>query len=223
MPAAPLPTLTADDLLRAQGGDPARPGPRGERLAAIAAEALAMGAAAVAPQVAWTWREVRSVHPGRVQLAGVGPLRHAALVDALLGAARVAAVAITLGPELERLVVMHAPGRPSLALALDAYGSALLMRLGNATRMTLATEAAGWGLTTGAALFPGMPGWPVVPAQGELLGLLDPPPVGLTLTEPGMLVPAKSLTFLVGAGSELAPGGVPCDGCDASPRCTHRH
>ena len=222
MTAVALPTVTVDELLRAQGADPARLGARHAALAAIAEEALEAGAAAVSPGVTWSWREVRGVHPGRVLLGGAGPLRHAALAEGLAGASRVAAAALTLGPGLERLVVSHVMGRPSLALALDAYGSTVLLRLGTEARLAIAAEAAADGLAMGPSLFPGMPGWPVVPGQAELLGLLDAPPDGLTLTELGMLVPGKSLTFLVGAGSGLAPGGAPCDGCEASPRCSHR-
>lgn len=222
MIAALLPTLSVEDLLRAQGACRTQPGRRQERLAAIAEEALAIGASLAAPVVAWSWREVLALHPGRLRLAGIQPLRHVALAEALAGATRVAAVALTLGPALERRASQEATSRPSLALALDAYGSLLLMRLAAETRTTLAAESGARGLALGRSLSPGMAGWPVLPGQAELLAMLEKIPGGITLTELGMLVPGKSLTFLAGAGVALEPGGDPCERCESSARCTHR-
>lgn len=222
MTAAALPVLSVEDLLRAQGAEPGRSGPRQARLTAIAEEALAIASAAVTPASAWSWREVTGVHPGRVQLAGAAPLRHPALAAQLAGATRVAAAALTLGPGLEQRMAREAAARPSLGLALDACGSLLLMRLATALRSSIAAGAEALGLTAGAYLAPGMPGWPVVPGQGELLGLIVPAPAGLSLTSHGMLVPGKSLTFLLGAGPALTPGGAPCECCDRAPRCNHR-
>ena len=45
---------------------------------------------------------------------------------------------------------------------------------------------------------------------------------GLTVLESGMLTPAKSLTFLLGLGRGLSPGGEPCATCDQGGRCKQR-
>lgn len=218
-----VPALSVPEVLAAQGAGPIRRGARHERLAAIAGEAVALGASVVAPEVAWSWRAVRAVHPAGVQLTGGPVLRHPVLAQALAGASRVAAAVLTLGNELDEVMRREAERRPSLALALDAYGSLLLMRLAGETRTSIATEAAALGLVSGAPLSPGAPGWPVVPGQAEVLSLVAARPAGLGLTSHGMLVPAKSLTFLVGAGVALTPGGEPCDRCDRAARCTHRN
>jgi hypothetical protein len=56
----------------------------------------------------------------------------------------------------------------------------------------------------------------------RLRHLLQSPPRALTLSTAGMLAPAKSLSFLLGAGSRVRAGAEPCDVCGRRPSCRHR-
>lgn len=217
-----LPAVTAPDVLRAMAADPARLGRRAGRLAALAEQALAQARALAEPEVVVRRHRVVACHAGAVLLDGGHRLRHAAVAAALAGADEVAAVALTLGPALEARVRAGQAATPALALTLDAAGSALVQALAAETREALRLDGAARGLVAGTPFGPGMSGWPVVPGQRELLALLETPPAGLTLLESGMLIPAKSLTFLLGLGRGLAPGGEPCATCDQGGRCKQR-
>lgn len=217
-----LPAVTAPDVLRAMAADPARLGPRAPRLAALAEQALALARALATPEVVVRRHRVVACHAEAVVLDGGHRLRHATVAAALAGAEEVAVVALTLGPALEARVRACQAATPTLALALDAAGSALVQALATERREALRLDGAARGLVAGTPFGPGMPGWPVVPGQRELLALLERPPAGLELLESGMLVPAKSLTFLLGLGRGLAPGGEPCTTCGQGPRCRQR-
>ncbi len=218
----PLPALTTADVLRAMATDPERLGARTGRLVMLAAGALEQARELAHPAVALARHPVVRCHGDVVRLGGGRSLRGAGVAAALAGADEVAAVALTIGPALEARVRACQAATPALALALDAAGSALVQALATQAREELRAEAADRGLATGTPIGPGAPGWPVVPGQRELLALLDPWPAGLQLLESGMLVPAKSLTFLLGLGRELAPGAEPCTACDHRPRCRMR-
>lgn len=219
---ASVPAVTADQVLRAQGADPARVGARGGRVLALAERAVVEGMALVDPELRTGRHRVRRVHHDQVWLDGGMRIPHPGLAAGLVGAREITAVALTLGPRLEERVRTLADAEPGYAFALDGFGSVAIQALADQLRSTLGEEAQSRGLMIGRVLSPGMPGWPVVPGQEELLQLLDPPPASLSLTVAGMLVPAKSLTFLIGLGHRLAPAGHPCDYCDRGASCRQR-
>jgi len=217
-----LPAVNAAEVLRAQGADPARLGARAGRLVALAEQALALARPLAEPGIAVTRHRVAACHADVVLLEGGHRLRQPAVAAALAGAEELVAAALTLGPALEARVRAYAETAPGLALALDAAGAALVQALAAETREELRVEGAARGLVAGTPFGPGMPGWPVHPGQRELLALLETPPAGLTVLESGMLTPAKSLTFLLGLGRGLSPGGEPCATCDQGGRCKQR-
>jgi len=71
-------------------------------------------------------------------------------------------------------------------------------------------------------LSPGMEGWPVNEGQPEIFGLLDLSRIGIQLNPSGMMSPLKSLTMVIGIGSEVTKTRSPCDFCQVRDRCQYR-
>ncbi len=135
----------------------------------------------------------------------------------------IAAAACTLGGALEaRVTALFGAGRPLLALALDGVGNELLFRAADRAFARIRREARRQKLTTGAELSPGDSGI-ALGQQAALLALADAGQNGITLTSHGMLVPAKSLSFLVTLGRNLSLRSAGrCDHCSSRDRCTMR-
>ena len=67
--------------------------------------------------------------------------------------------------------------------------------------LRLLAETEGEGISV--PLSPGMEGWPAEEGQPELFALLPADLVGVRLTECGVMMPAKSLTLVLGLGPEV--------------------
>ena len=134
----------------------------------------------------------------------------------------VAVAACTLGAAVqERISALFATRRRSLALALDTVANELLFRLADRAFATIRREARRSGLGIGIEASPGDPGVPLE-QQARVLALADAARIGIHAAGAGMLLPMKSLSFLVALGSNLrkrtAPGRCTC--CPSRDRCT---
>jgi hypothetical protein len=67
-----------------------------------------------------------------------------------------------------------------------------------------------------------MVGWPVEQGQPQIFDLLDAGEIGVQLNESTMMLPRKSLTFVLGIGKELMAGGRTCDYCSLKETCWYR-
>jgi len=86
----------------------------------------------------------------------------------------------------------------------------------------IGVQAQSFGLTTSSPLSPGEPEWPVDIGQSQIFTLLDPSQAGITLTSGGMMIPRKSISFVVGIGPEMTTTDL-CDLCSLRERCRYRH
>ncbi len=159
---------------------------------------------------------------GRVVLETPGggvEFQSASLSGRLAGAREAVLTLLTIGPRLERRVAeIFASGDPLEGLLLDSAGWAAVEAMVRMVRQRLAVEARERGLRLTARMAPGFGGWPLE-QQRELIGALRlAVAVGagsgsgpesdcgrsgaldgfVTLTEAGMMVPAKSVTALYG-------------------------
>ena len=190
-----------------------------------ARQALTTAAGLVCPSMVYDWhpvgvRDARTVAVGEVvfQLG-----RHADL----LRPARSAFVAVvTIGGRLEaRGRELQAEGKALDAFMLDWAGVFVVGKLIERAHAIVEKDAAdrGWGV--GAELAPGqLSGWPI--AEQILVGrLLDLDSIGVRVTDSGMLVPQKSASLVVGVGPDYQSSEVrsPCEFCDISQTCRHRH
>lgn len=207
--------VDVDSVLRAQGADPALVRGHSPRLAALAAEAVAIGMPLLAPRAACQLWEVEAPGPGAVFLRGGKVLSGPLLIHCLEGAQQVAAVVATLGPALEAHIAALIPRQAALALALEGFGSAAVEALCTAICHNLGEQAT-------LPLSPGLEGWPLESGQRELFALLDAGEAGVRLTASSLMLPRKSASFVVGLGPGAKTGGSACAFCQARERCRYR-
>ena len=151
------------------------------------------------------YREVSlTVTEDTVLLEGLAPIRSAALAGNLRGCGRALLFAATIGSKADRQRMQAQVRSPARALVLDAMGTAAVEALCNALCDGWRREYAPLGLRP--RFSPGYGDLPLA-LQRDLLGLLDSPrQAGISLTEGLMMLPHKSVSAIVGIGSE---------GCDA--------
>jgi hypothetical protein len=214
--------LTVDQVLRAQGADPATVRARRPRLVEIAAWALAEGVPLLAPVVAQATYRVRELRHETLRLAG-GARLQGRLIGQHLGAAEaVTGIVATIGPGLEELVGQVLAEDPSLGFALDGVASAAVETLANlaVARIAAAAQQRDWEVSL--ALSPGMIGWPVAEGQAQLFALVDAAAVGVTRSDGGMMHPLKSVSQVVGLGERVGVLGRTCDYCAARDHCRYQ-
>lgn len=215
-------TLSADDVLRAQGGDPASIRARRPQFVEIAEQALAEGVPLLQPAVLYQRLAVKSLIHERILLDGGGVLSGPLVGRHLAASSQVAVVACTVGPELEKRAAAAMASGWAHGLALDGVGSAAAEALAEAACHTLEEQAAQEGLKTTTPINPGLVGWPVPEGQQQIFGLLDTLAIGLTLLPTGLMLPQKSVSLVIGLGANVVSEGVPCDYCGMRERCRYR-
>jgi hypothetical protein len=215
-------TLTADDVLRAQGGDPASIRARRPQFVEIAERALAEGLPLLEPAVLYRRLPVAGLVHERLSLDGGGTLSGPLVARHMAGAKEAAVVLCTVGRELEERAAAAMKSDWAHGLALDGVGSAGAEALAEAACHTLDEQAALEGLKTSVPINPGMVGWPVPEGQQEIFQLLNSQEIGVTLLPTGLMLPLKSVSLVIGLGADLVSDGVPCDYCGMRERCRYR-
>ena len=140
----------------------------------------------------------------------------------LAGAQRVAVAICTIGAELEKLSASRMNGNPLLGLALDGLGNAAVEAVAQKVCNHIEQQAQAISLQASTPLSPGALEWPVEIGQPQLFALLDPSEAGVTLTSGGMMIPKKSISFVVGIGTEMAQDNL-CAVCSLKGTCRYRH
>ena len=214
--------ITSDMVLQRQGANPGKIRKRQPRLVTVAEAALATGAPSIRPQVAYRILKIQSVNPPQVVLEGAAELVGPGIARRLTGAEFAIAVLATIGPDVEELALRVTKEDAVLGLALDGYGTAVIGALTVAIRNFFSERAGGVQLTTTSALYPGTNDWELAAGQAQLFSLVDASAIGLRLSPSFLMQPCKSVSLVIGAGSELHAGGQPCEECGASATCRHR-
>ncbi len=220
--------LTIDDILRGEGADPSAGSGQRPELAHKKRLAL-VEAASVAEHLGFTrLKPVAAVHEAKaiehrheqIFLEDGKKLTGALVARHLAGAERAAAVVCTIGPGLEKLAAEQKD--LVLTLALDGLGNAAVEMVAQQVCQRLGERAQAAGLETGTPLSPGEPDWPVDVGQSQIFSLLGQNPAGVRLTDGGMMVPKKSVSFVLGIGQNMAKADV-CELCSMNERCRYRH
>ncbi len=215
-------SLTPDDVLRGQGADPAIVRDRKPALLNAASLALEQGYAKLHPAAMLHHVKVVEHRHERILLEGGKELVSPLVSHHLAGAEQVALVLTTVGTELEEYASASMSGNPLLGLALDGLGNAAVEVLGQQVCSRIAEQAGVAGLTASTPLSPGEPDWPVEVGQPQIFAQLDPSQIGIRLTSGGMMIPKKSISFVVGIGPEMVQTEL-CDLCSLRERCRYRH
>ena len=214
--------LDVDTVLRAQGADPAAIRKRSPRLVESTERALDEGSLLLQPRVETRRLLVEDLRHERIKLIGNGLLSGELLAKHMGGAQEVVIILCTVGEALERLAADVSKEDSVYGLALDGVGSAGVEALANAVCALFEEEATKEDCQVTIPLSPGMVGWPVEQGQPQIFDLLDADEIGVRLTESMMMVPRKSLSFVLGIGRELIAGGRTCDYCSLKETCRYR-
>lgn len=215
--------ITADMVLRGQGADPAIIRQRSPRLGKIAEQALTEGLSLIRPAVVYRILPIELLRHESLIFAGGAKWTNAFLSQHLAQAGQVAAIVCTLGEAIERRISALMPEDPSLAFALDGFGSAALDVLGAEICSKLEADARASGLHTSIPISPGMIGWPVDVGQRQIFAALDAEQIGVTLNDSFLMIPRKSISMVLGIGPIPFTAGRPCDFCGLRETCRYQN
>jgi hypothetical protein len=214
--------LTVEQLLKAEGVDPAAARARNPKLISIAEKAYEVGLPLIEPVVAFKRLKVKSLKHERVLLEGGGVLAGKLVALHFGPAAQVVVMICTIGRALESYASAVLPNDPAYGLALDALGTAAVDALTTTACRYFGELGEIDGLQTTIPISPGMDGWSTARGQAQIFELVDPGEAGIELTSSGMMIPQKSLALVIGMGEEVENGGKICDYCSMRWSCRYQ-
>jgi hypothetical protein len=214
--------LKIEQVLRAQGSDPAVVINRSPQIAALAERALREGTPLLEPAVVFQEYRIRGINHERVLLSEGAWLSGKVLAALLAPAKKIGVVVCTIGPTLEAYLSAVLPADPGFGLALDGLGTAAVEALSVNTCSYLGEQAAKDGMQSTLPFSPGMEGWPAGRGQEQIFQLVDAEQIGVRLNESGAMIPGKSLSFVIGFGPEVDSSGRVCDYCSMRFSCRHQ-
>jgi hypothetical protein len=215
-------TIDVDAVLRGQGADPAIIRQRSPGLVAVAQRALDEALPLFRPRVLYQRLPVEGLRHEQVLLPGEKRLRGTLLAQHLAGAAEVVLVLCTIGQAVERHASETWKDDIVHGLALDGAGSAGVEALANAACAHFENQAKETGMQASIPLSPGMVGWPTEQGQPQIFSILDPSEIGVQLTSSILMIPRKSLTFVLGVGERMLESARACDYCRLKETCRYQ-
>ena len=215
-------TLGVEDVLRGEGLIPEIISEKKPGLMKAALQALKEGLTSIQPAALIQTVRVIDHRHERIFLEGGKDFSNSLVAHHLAGAEQVTFAVCTIGPELEALVTIKMKDESILGLALDGLGNAAVEAVTQQVCSRIGEEARASGLTASTPLSPGEPEWSVEQGHIDIFSHLDPSLLGITFTSGGMMIPRKSISFVMGVGREMSQTG-PCERCSIRERCLHRH
>ena len=186
------------EVLRFQGYKPGLDVPSPE-VRALFEEALALGERLMAPRAVYRAARVTGQGPSRIE---VGDVRLTIpQIGRLWGPLEAVGAGIcTVGPAIEERVRALFDAREfPLAVMLDSVGSAAVESLAEHVNDLLCAAGLAEGTRVTNRISPGYAGWDTA-EQRQLFALCGGEPIGVTLNEACFMLPAKTITLLVGVG-----------------------
>jgi hypothetical protein len=211
-------SLNADEVLRGQGIDPGR-ARRG--LIAPAEGIIDELSDLLDPAAVYDVLSVEDFHHKTIELEGGASFEGPLAARALAGAKKVALAVCTIGPALEQRTKELFADDPVRAMALDGAGIAALRKISDVIIADVRemAEKHGWG--SGMRAQPGQEGWSIR-QQRVIFEHLPTDEIGVTLTDSCLMIPRKSVSFVIGMGPDMRPDAVACDFCSKRGRCPWR-
>jgi len=125
------------------------------------------------------------------------------IIDQLEGANYLLVGVVTIGSLLEKKVSeLFSQGEYPRALALDAVGTVAVEDFSRRVRKLAHQEEKEQGLKTGRHFSPGYGDWEVS-QQDIIFKSIPADSIGVTLTKGYMMLPQKSLSWVIGVGKEI--------------------
>ena len=186
--------------------------------------ALADARTLIEPAAAWDFFPVAEIRHKSVVLSRGARLTGGPLAEVVAGAAELAVAVCTVGQAISTRIKEHQQARKLLrGLLLDELGSWSVDVVRQQVCRRLQDDAESANLRVSTSLSPGESEWPLED-QAVLFSLLDPGFIGVSLGPTMLMTPMKSLSFIVGRGTQLTghEAGTHCDYCVIRERCRYR-
>lgn len=209
--------LTVDDILTGQGIDPAR---ASARLIETAESVIEEAQTLIKPAALHTIVNVTEFEHRTVRFEG-GYFEGSLVAKAMAGADQLDIAVCTIGDALEKRVEEMMNENPVQAIALDGAGIAAVGKVSRTVEDIISSEACQLNLDLGMRAQPGQEGWPIE-QQRQVFSVLPAEQIGVRLTETCLMIPRKSVSFVVPRGKDLENGASPCDFCSKRNRCDWR-
>lgn len=211
-------SLDAADVLEGQGIDPGR---ARSVILDSAQEILSVLPDLLEPGAVYGVFSVKRFHHKTIELDGGGAFEGPLVARALAGAERIAVAVCTIGPALEERVNQLFADDPVQAMALDGAGVSALREVSRVVIDEVRGIAADHGWGSGMRAQPGQEGWPIW-QQRVVFEHLPVDQIGVRLTDSCLMIPRKSVSFIIGMGPDMRPDAVACDFCSKRERCPWR-
>jgi hypothetical protein len=211
-----------DAVLRGQGADAAILRARRPSLVEIAERARQESLSLLDPKVVYQEYRVLGVQHEQLLLEGGRRIESKLLTSQLAASSKIIIILATIGRELEERVYTIWDDDMVYALALDGAGSGAVEALANAACQYFEHKAAQEGLQASIPFSPGMMEWSVADGQPQIFQLLGEDSAIVRLTPSFIMIPRKSLTMVMGLGTNLVTVSHPCDFCKMRSTCRYR-
>jgi hypothetical protein len=215
-------SIMVDQVLKGQGMDPARVRESRPKLVALTEQAITIGIPMLAPAAIYERFQVLSLIHNRINLAGGCFLQGELIASQLAKAEEIVIAVCTIGGAISKRAVDLFDEDPALAMALDGLASVATEALANVLCSRINAFAAADEKKTSLPINPGMIGWSVEEGQTQIFSILDTSSVGVSLDIAQFMVPLKSLSLVIGLGTELETSGKTCDFCVLQKTCRYK-
>lgn len=209
--------LKTEHLLMGQGIDPAK---ASDRVIKVAAAALDEANSLLRPVALYGTVPVVAVEGRSVAFTGgtfSGPL----VARAFAGASLLSLALYTIGEALEQRMDELMKRDMLRAVALDGAGTAALSEVSRLVEARITAEVESGACKAGMRVSPGQEGWPIE-QQRILFRIIPAGEIGVELTKSCLMLPRKSVSFVMGSGEGICGGNVSCDLCSKRERCRWR-
>ncbi len=210
-------TLTEEDVLQGQGIDPNR---ASSKLYEDAKEIIEEAHSLLKPLAMYKIVEVTGFEHHKITFeegSFEGPL----VGRAMAGADHLNIAICTIGSALEQRVQELMAENPIMGVALDGAGTSALRRVSQTVEDIISKKACELDFSLGMRAQPGQEGWPIE-QQRLVFSILPAEEIGVRLTESCLMIPRKSVSFIIPRGRELDSSVAPCDFCSKRNRCEWR-
>lgn len=143
--------------------------------------------------------------------------------ELLSGCAEAALMAVTLGPEIDRLLAKNSISNMADAVIMDACASAAIENVANHFEEDLRKEVEKEGLYLSDRFSPGYGDLPLSVQKKLCMALDTERKIGLSLSPSMLMIPGKSVTAILGISNSPKPlRKRGCEACGLFRSCAYR-
>ena len=219
-----VPPVSVEDLLQAQQGVNAKRPPR-PNILKLNQKILEEAGNLVRPILIWKEAEISGAGTDELYLKE-GPVLKSKLLAKVAGTAdQLILYGMTIGDELERRITEYnQEGKMLEAFTLDTAGSVFLAKSTVSFIHKLGENYKRRGMALTFPMGPGHSYWEDLEDLGRIINYIDGEKIGISLTTSNLMMPRKSLAFVMGAGQTLPDfeGKTHCDFCSIKKTCKMR-